>query len=77
MYINEAALIAQRYGYGVTAGPGRSIFIMRKSGNAYGGDIVALIKIEGAGEIIPQVEDYNEQDHLIATAIYKAGRRRR
>lgn len=74
--INEAALIAKEHGYGVSAGPGRSIFIARRTGPLTYGDSVALIEPEGAGHITPYADDYNAQDHMCATAIYKAARRR-
>lgn len=65
--LNEAANIAHIYGYGVTAGNDGGVFIMRPGVRR--GDSVALIKKNATGEIVPYADDYNADDHLVATAI--------
>jgi hypothetical protein len=60
--IGEAAQIAAVYGYFVTQGNGRAVFIQRKRN----GDSIALIR---GREIVPYAHDYNANDHLVALAV--------
>lgn len=64
--IAEAARVARTYGYFVTQGIDGAVFIQRKRD----GDSIALV-CKG-GNITPYVDDYDAQDHLVASALVAA-----